>query len=82
MLKARVSSEVKTARGRIDAVVETPQFVYVFEFKLRGTSEEALAQINEKDYAGRFASDPRKIFKIGCAFDWDKRNLDQWVVES
>lgn len=45
------------------------------------TSEEALGQINEKGYANRFASDPRKLFKIGCAFDWDKRNLGQWIVE-
>ena len=80
MLKARVSSEVKTARGRIDAVVETPKFVYVFEFKIRGTSEEALAQIEEKGYAAKFASDPRKVFKIGCAFDWDARNLGKWIV--
>ena len=80
MLKARVSSEVKTARGRIDAVVETAKFVYLFEFKLRGTSEEALAQIEEKGYAAKYASDPRKLFKIGCAFDWDKRNLGAWLV--
>ena len=80
MLKARVSAEVRTARGRIDAVVETPKFVYLFEFKLRGTSEEAMAQIEEMGYAAKFASDPRKLFKIGCAFDWDKRNLGQWLV--
>ena len=80
MLKARVSSEVTTARGRIDAVVETAKFVYVFEFKIRGTSEEALAQIDEKGYAARFAADPRKLLKIGCAFDWNARNLGKWLV--
>ena len=80
MLKARVTAEVRTARGRIDAVVETPKFVYLFEFKLRGTSEEAMAQIEEMGYAAKFASDPRKLFKIGCAFDWDKRNLGEWIV--
>ena len=81
MLKARVDCEVKTARGRIDAVIETPKFVYVFEFKIRGTSEEALAQIKEKGYADRFATDPRRVFKIGCAFDWETRNLGNWLVE-
>ena len=81
MLKARVACEVKTARGRIDAVVEMPDYVYVFEFKLRGTSEEALAQIEEKGYAAKFASDPRKVFKVGCAFDWDARNLGRWIVD-
>ena len=73
-------SEVKTAQGRIDAVVETPKFVFRFEFKLRGTSEEALAQIEEKGYAAKYASDPRKLFKIGCAFDWNVRNLGKWIV--
>ena len=80
MLKARVSSEVKTARGRIDAVVETPDYIYLFEFKLRGTSEEAMAQIETMGYAAKYASDPRKLFKIGCAFDWDARNLGKWIV--
>ena len=80
MLKAQTTTEVKTARGRIDAVVETPDYIYVFEFKLRGTSEEALAQIEEKGYAAKFASDPRKLFRIGCAFDWDQRNLGRWIV--
>ena len=80
MLKARVACEVKTARGRIDAVIETPKFVYVMEFKVRGTSEEALAQIDEKGYADRFASDLRKLFKIGCAFDWEARNLGRWLI--
>ena len=80
MLNAQATAEVKTARGRIDAVVETPDYIYVFEFKLRGTSEEALAQIEEKGYAAKFASDPRKLFRIGCAFDWDQRNLGRWII--
>ena len=41
-----------------------------------GTSEEALAQIDGKGYA----ADPRKLVKIGCAFDWDARNLGKWLV--
>ena len=60
--------------------ISTPQFVYVFEFKIRGASEEAMAQIEEKGYAAKFASDPRKVFKIGCAFDWEQRNLGRWIV--
>ena len=80
MLKARVTSEVKTARGRIDAVIETPKFVYVFEFKIRGSSEEAMAQIEERGYAAKYAADPRKLFNIGCAFDRESRNLGKWIV--
>ena len=73
-------TKFKNALKEFYAVVETPKFIYLFEFKLRGTSEEALAQIEEKGYADRFASDPRKLFKIGCAFDWETRNLGKWLV--
>jgi hypothetical protein len=43
-------SEVRTAAGRIDTLVETKNHVYCFEFKLKGGAEEALAQIDGKDY--------------------------------
>lgn len=43
-----IHTEVRSARGRVDAVVETADAVYVFEFKLYGTAEEALAQIDDK----------------------------------
>ncbi len=45
-----VETEVRSARGRADAVVKTKDTVYVFEFKLNGTAEEALRQITEKGY--------------------------------
>ena len=41
-------AEVRTAIGRADAVVKTADYIYVFEFKLTGTAEEALKQIDEK----------------------------------
>ena len=39
-----------------------------------------MAQIEEKGYAAKYASDPRKVFKIGCAFDWEQRNLGPWLI--
>ena len=53
------------AKGRIDLVLQTDKFIYVMEFKLDGTAEEALQQIHDKHYALPFASDGRKLFKIG-----------------
>lgn len=41
-----VETEVRSAR--VDAVVKTKDFIFVFEFKLNGTAEEALKQIDEK----------------------------------
>lgn len=45
-----------TSEGRIDLVVKTDKYIYVMEFKLNGTAEEALKQINDKHYALPFAS--------------------------
>ena len=54
--------EYHTSKGRIDLVLQTDKFIYVIEFKLDGTAEEALQQIHDKHYALPFASDGRKLF--------------------
>ena len=56
-------------------------YIYVMEFKLEGTAQEALKQINEKQYALPFASDPRKLFKIGINFSNRLRNIEEWIIE-
>ncbi|GBU21752.1 ATPase AAA [Fibrobacteres bacterium R8-0-B4] len=71
--------EVRIADGRIDAVVETKKFVYCFEFKLDGSAEEALAQIDTKEYAFPWTGSGKKVFKVGVNFDFEKRNIDRWV---
>lgn len=73
--------EYKTSNGRIDLVLQTPDYIYVMEFKLSGTAQEALQQINDKGYATPFASDPRKLYKIGINFSTETRTIDEWVVE-
>ena len=74
-------AEVHSAKGRADAVVQTPDYVYVFEFKLDGTAEEALKQINEKGYAKPFKSDNRQIVKVGVEFSSETRNVKRWLIE-
>ena len=73
--------EYHTSNGRIDLVLQTPDYIYVMEFKLHGTAEEALQQINEKGYALPFEKDPRTLYKIGVSFSPETRNIDKWVVE-
>ena len=51
------------------------------EFKLEGTAEEALQQINEKQYALPFTADPRRLYKIGVNFSAALRGIEKWVVE-
>lgn len=73
-------AEYNTSYGRVDLVVKTPDYIYVMEFKLDGTAEEALQQIEEKQYALPFVSDPRKLFKIGVNFSNQTRTIDKWIV--
>ena len=75
-----VQAEYRTSRGRIDLLVGTDKYVYVIELKLDGSAEEALAQINEKDYALPFTADGRKIIKIGANITSATRNIERWVV--
>ena len=73
--------EYHTSKGRIDLVLQTDKFIYVIEFKLDGTAEEALQQIHDKHYALPFASDRRKLLKIGVNFSAETRNIEKWIVE-
>lgn len=74
-------AEVKSARGRADAVVYTPNYIYVFEFKLNGTAEAALTQIDEKGYLLPYEADGRQLIKVGVSFDAEERNLGEWLIK-
>ncbi|MBP5369954.1 MAG: ATP-binding protein [Bacteroidales bacterium] len=73
--------ERNTSDGRMDAVVKTPQYIYVFEFKLDKPAQEALDQINSKDYFLPFSVDGRKLFKVGVSFSSETRKVKEWVKE-
>jgi hypothetical protein len=75
-----VKAEYHTSEGRIDIVLQTDDYTYVMEFKLDGTAEEALAQINDKNYALPFAVDNRKLVKVGVNFSSKTRNIDRWII--
>ena len=72
---------LETSQGRIDLVLQTDELIDVMEFKREGSAEEALRQINEKNYAQPFAADPRRLFKIGINFSSQTRNIERWIVE-
>ena len=83
LMGQRIAVEPHYAVGRPDAVLEFKQLVYIFEFKLdgNGTAEEALQQIDEKDYAGKYNLSGKKIIKVGVEFDHEKRNVRRWLVD-
>ena len=69
------------SQGRVDCIVETADYVYIFEFKLDGTAEEALKQIEEKGYAHEYAADNRKVYKIGASFSSETGTISDWAVD-
>ena len=73
--------ERNTSDGRMDAVVKTPQYIYVFEFKLDKPAQEALDQINSKDYPLSFSVDGRTSYKVGVSFSSETRKVAEWVKE-
>ena len=73
-----VEVETPFAHGRSDCIVKTKDYIYIFEFKLDASADEALKQIEEKGYAKPFAADHRKLYKVGVNFSRAKRNLDGW----
>jgi hypothetical protein len=81
MLGLYCQSEVKIASGRIDTLVEAGDYIYCFEFKLDGTAEEALHQIDSRDYLLPWQGTGKKLVKVGVAFDYKKRNISEWKVQ-
>ena len=70
--------EQPQSQGRADFIVETPRYVYIFEFKLDGSAEEALAQIEERGYARPYASGPRPVYCIGASFSSATGTIGEW----
>lgn len=73
--------EQPQSQGRVDCIVETPKYVYIFEFKLDGTASEALRQIEERGYARPYASDSRTVLRIGAGFSSATGTIEDWKAE-
>jgi len=72
--------ERHTSDGRIDMIVKTSDYIYILEFKLDKSADEALQQIDDKQYAKPFEHDGRHIYKIGVNFSTKTRRIDGWKI--
>ena len=77
-----VYSEKEQSQGRVDCIVETPDYVYIFEFKLDGSAEQALQQIQEKGYAKPYLTDSRKLYQIGVNFSSETGTIEGFQYEN
>lgn len=74
-------TEKQNSNGRADFIVETPNDIYVFEFKLDGTAGEALRQIEDCGYATPYLADKRTVHKIGVSFSSETGTIKEWKTE-
>ena len=81
LLGARIQTEFKTATGRVDAVVETPDTIFVMEFKYGKSAQEALAQIGAKGYMVPFSARGKRLVKVGVNFSPETRTIEDWIIE-
>lgn len=80
LLGEYVQVERTTSNGRIDLIIQTKEFIYIFELKVNADADVALRQIDEKGYAKPFEGDSRKIFKIGVNFSTATRRIEDWKI--
>jgi hypothetical protein len=77
-----IDAEAITSRGRIDAVIKTEQAIFILEFKVNATAEQAIEQIKEKKYADKYKSEQlkgKKIYLIGVSFK--DKGIDKYLIE-
>lgn len=80
LLGEYVQVERTTSNGRIDLIIQTKEFIYIFELKVNADADVALWQIDEKGYARPFEGDSRKLFKIGVNFSTATRRIEDWKI--
>ena len=74
----RLINEKTQSMGRVDCIIELKDYVYIFELKLNGSADEALRQIEEKNYAKPYLADKRKVICIGVNFSSETRTVEEW----
>lgn len=75
-----VLTEKQQSEGRADCIIETQKDIFIFEFKLDGTANDALRQIESRGYARPYEADSRRVHLIGANFSSKTGTIDEWVV--
>ena len=70
-----VNAEVLTNEGRIDMTCETAAGIWLVKFKLDRPAEEALAQIDGRNYAEKYDFAGKTVRKLGISFSSEKRTI-------
>jgi len=75
------TAEESVHSGAIDSGVTIDDMVYLFEFKLNKSADEAIAQIKKKNYAAKYTASGKRVILFGVNFNSEKRQIDDWRAE-
>lgn len=80
ILALRMRAEVSAKQGRIDAVVETDNYIYIFEFKKDRKAQIAIDQITEKNYPKAFGLSKKQVYLLGISFTLQKKGVSDSII--
>lgn len=78
LMNVAVFTQVRSCRGRADAVLFSPKAIFIFEIKINKPARIALKQIDDKGYMIPYSADGRTIYKIGVSFSTESRTVEEW----
>ena len=81
LMSFSIEVEYHSSKECIDLILQTDSYIYIMKFMPEGTAEEVVAQMNEEKHALSFATNQRRVFKIGVNFNNKTRNIERWIVE-
>ncbi len=82
LLGTYIQSEIHTAEGRCDALVQTDKYIYAFEFKIDKTPKAALEQIKNKGYLKPYQDSGKELIAVGVNFSKKLKGVESWLIES
>ncbi|KKT23671.1 MAG: hypothetical protein UW09_C0003G0193 [candidate division TM6 bacterium GW2011_GWF2_43_87] len=81
LVSLRPDVEKATNIRRVDLIVETSRALYIFEFKLNKSAQEALKQIVDMHYHEAYYGCGKKIILVGVNFSSDVKNITEFLVQ-
>ncbi|MDE6548152.1 MAG: ATP-binding protein [Muribaculaceae bacterium] len=74
-------SEEQTCNARMDVMLRTPRFIYIFELKTNGSVDKAMNQIDERSYSAPYMDERRRIIRIAANYSTKINNIDSWEIQ-
>jgi Predicted AAA-ATPase/PD-(D/E)XK nuclease superfamily len=71
-------TEMHTSVGRMDTVIITNDRIFLFEFKIGGTADDAIQCIKDRNYAASLRLRNKPITGVGVVFSAKTKGVDVW----